>query len=249
MEAIVTPPKVPYRVTIMPSKRSNIVERESRVIEDLSDWPDNSLRFTVEEPIVHARVVARVEDAGAVMDLFVRKRGTEISTNPIDDETWSFTATLPWADVVTDFHDQLKNVSQGYASMDTTEAGYAEADLVKVDIQLNGEEVSPLAFVCHRDVAQGEARIVCQKLKDVLPRQQFVTIIQATADNKVIASERIKAYRKDVLTKAGKVVGGGDTTRKKKLLEKQKKGKKRMQSTGRVQLSQAAFNSVISRSS
>jgi GTP-binding protein LepA len=180
--------------------------------------------------------------------------------------------------VVIDFHDQLKNVTAGYGSLDTSEADppLAEASLSKVDIMLNGEVVEPLAFVCHKDNAQGEARKVTKKLHEVLPRQQFVTIIQAKADGKVIASERIQActcegavadllqeslnpsgltfvlfvaVRKDVLTKSGKTVGGGDQTRKMKLLEKQKKGKKRMQDTGKVTLSQAAFNSVISRTS
>ena len=113
---------------------------------------------------------------------------------------------------------------------------------------LNNEVVDPLAFVSHVDVARSQARVVCEKLQKVLPRQQFVTVIQAKAEGKVIASERIRAYRKDVLTKAGKTVGGGDVSRKKKLLEKQKRGKKKQQSTGKVTLSQAAFRAVISRS-
>ena len=143
---------------------------------------------------------------------------------------------------------QLKNVTAGFGSMTTQEDGYEEAKLTKIEIMLNGEKVDPLAFVCHKDAAQGQARIVCKKLQEVLPRQQFVTVIQASADGKIIAAERIRAYRKDVLTKSGKTVGGGDQTRKMKLLQKQKKGKKRMQASGRVHLSQAAFNSVISRS-
>lgn len=155
-------------------------------------------------------------------------------------------------EVVTDFHDELKNVSAGYASFDSRESNppFVEANLSKVDIMLNGDVVEPLAFVCHKDNAQAHGRVVCKKLQEVLPRQQFVTIIQAKADSKIIASERIRSYRKDVLTTGGsKSVGGGDITRKKKLLEKQKKGKKRQQASGKVTLSQAAFNSVISRSS
>jgi GTP-binding protein LepA len=125
------------------------------------------------------------------------------------------------------------------------------ADLHKVEIMLNGQVVEPLSFVCHRDGMQAEGRAVCKKLHAVLPRQQFVTVIQAKAAGKILSSERIKAYRKDVLTKSGKTVGGGDPTRKMKLLEKQKRGKKRMQehSSNKVTLSQEAFNSVISRSS
>lgn len=251
IHAVVTPPKVPYRITELPSSKTSIVEPQVRVIEDLSEWPDPGGRIVVEEPIVSIRIVARVDDAGAVMDLITRKRGKDLVTKPIDEEKWIFTATIPWGEVVVDFHDQLKNISAGFASMDSFEAGYWEAKLNKVDILLNDEAVEPLSFVCHKDSAQSEARVVCKKLQEVLPRQQFVTVIQAKVDNKIIASERIKAYRKDVLTKSGKVVGGGDQTRKMKLLEKQKKGKKRMQDLGkgRVKLSQAAFNSVITRSS
>ena len=173
-----------------------------------------------------------------------------MQTKPIDEDKWLFTTRLPWAECVTDFSDQLKNVTAGYGSFDTSEADppLQEANLKKVDILLNGEVVEPLAFVCHSESVQGEARSVCKKLQRVLPRHQFVTVIQAVAGSKIIASERIKSYRKDVLTKSGKTVGGGDVTRKMKLLEKQKKGKKRMQDTGRVKLSQEAFNSVISRS-
>jgi GTP-binding protein LepA len=216
------------------------------------------------------------------MELIQRKRGTDLTTKPIDETKWMFTCKLPWGEVVQDFHERLKNVTQGYGSVDTTEADppFAKADLSKVDIQINGEVVGPLSFVCHEDEAHGEGRNVCKKvsqpcrlqlfpraavntsvlttnvhrfvstqLQEVLPRQQFVTIIQAVAGGKIVAGERIKAYRKDVLTKSGKTVGGGDQTRKMKLLDKQKKGKKRMQQGGRVTLSQEAFNSVITRSS
>ena len=251
LEAIVTPPKVPYKITFMPNKRSNISEAYSKVIEDLSEWPEPGTRFTVEEPVVQARVIAPVEYAGSVMELMKRKRASDMETKPIDEETWLFTARIPWGEVVTDFHDELKNVTAGFGSLDTQEADppLQVASLSKVDIMLNSEVVEPLAFVCHKDAAQSEARVVCKKLQEVLPRQQFVTVIQAKADGKIIASERIRAYRKDVLTTGGsKAVGGGDVTRKKKLLEKQKKGKKRQQATGRVTLSQAAFNSVITRS-
>jgi GTP-binding protein LepA len=251
IEAIVTPPKVPYTITYLANKRSNLEESYTEVVEDLRNWPEPGVKVKIMEPIVDVRIIARVEDAGGVMDLVQRKRGTELRTKPIDEEKWLFTARVPWAEVVIDFHDQLKNITAGYGSLDTSEADppLAEGALSKVDIMLNGEVVEPLAFVCHRDNAQGEARKVAQKLQGVLPRQQFVTAIQAKADGKIIASERIKAFRKDVLTKSGKTVGGGDQTRKMKLLEKQKKGKKRMQDSGKVKLSQAAFNSVISRAS
>lgn len=196
--------------------------------------------------------MAPMDYAGNIMDLIKKKRGTGMKSRPIDEVTWLFDAVMPWGEVVTDFHDELKNVTAGYASFDTRESDppFVESSLSKVDIMLNGEVVEPLAFVSHSQSAQFHGRAVCKKLQEVLPRQQFVTIIQAKAGGKIVASERIRAYRKDVLTTGGsKSVGGGDITRKKKLLEKQKKGKKRQQATGKVTLSQAAFNSVISRSS
>lgn len=253
LEAIVTPPKVPYTIRYLPSKnyhRSPDLPMEE-VIEDLSDWPQQGNNFKVMEPIVYVRILSPMEYAGNIMELIKRKRGTKMETTPIDEHTWQITADMPWAEVVIDFHDELKSTSAGYSSFDVSEADppRQEAKLCKVDILLNGDVVDPLAFVCHVDVSRAQGRVVCEKLQKVLPRQQFVTVIQAKTSGKIISSERIQAYRKDVLTKGGKSVGGGDITRKKKLLEKQKRGKKRMASTGKVTLSQAAFRAVISRSS
>ncbi|KAG7337311.1 elongation factor Tu GTP binding domain containing protein [Nitzschia inconspicua] len=249
IEAVVTPPKVPYHVTLLPSKQNNLTEPRTCIVEDLEDWPEYGTKFKVEEPMVKVTIMAPVEYAGAVMDLVTKKRGINLTTKPIDENSWMFEAEMPWAEVVVNFHDMLKTSTAGYGSMNTTQADppLREAKLSKVDILLNGDPVGPLSFVCHTPNAHAEARVVCQKLQEVLPRQQFVVVIQAKADGKIIASERIRAYRKDVLVKSGKMVGGGDISRKKKLLEKQKKGKKRAQQTGKVTLSQAAFNSVISR--
>jgi len=203
-------------------------------------------------PWVEVRVMAPMDHAGNVMELIKRKRGeTHMTTTPIDERTWLFTSQMPWGEVVTDFHDQLKTTTAGYGSFDVVDGDppFQKSKLNKIDILLNDEVVDPLSFVCHVDQAPAQARSVCKKLHEVLPRQQFVTVIQAKAvGGKIIASERIKAYRKDVLTKGGKTMGGGDITRKMKLLQKQKRGKKRQQSGGKVTLSQAAFNSVISRS-
>jgi GTP-binding protein LepA len=251
LDAVVTPPKVPYHITYLPSKSNRLEEEYTEIIEDLADWPSYGTKFKVEEPMVDVRIMAPAEYTGAVMDLITRKRGVDLRSKPIDEDTWVFEARMPWAEVVVNFHDMLKNITAGYGSLDTSEADppLQEANLSKVDILLNGESVAPLAFVSHKSSAQAEARLVCQKLHEVLPRQQFVVVIQAKGDGKFIASERIRAYRKDVLVKSGKVVGGGDITRKKKLLEAQKRGKKKQQQSGKVTLSQAAFNSVISRSS
>jgi GTP-binding protein LepA len=277
IEAVVTPPKVPYHITYLPAKHNNLKEPYTEIIEDLKNWPSFGQKFIVQEPIVQVRIMAPAEYTGAVMELITNKRGFDLSTNSLDEETWIFEARMPWAEVVIEFHDMLKNATAGYGSLDTFEADppIKEAKLSKVDISLNGDSVEPLSFVCHSAKAQAEARVVCKKLQQVLPRQQFVVVIQAKADGRIIASERIKAYRKDVLVKSGKMVGGGvsqiykiglihnhpilltdipigdtqDISRKKKLLEKQKAGKKRQQHAGKVILSQAAFNSVISRSS
>lgn len=253
LEAIVTPPKVPYTIRWLPSnkyKRSEDAPSEE-VIEDLNLWPPHGYRYKVFEPVVKVRIMAPVLYAGNILELMKRRRGTEIQTKPIDEAMWLFTSRMPWGEVVTDFYDELKTTSAGYASFDTAKADppLQEANLCKLDILLNNDVVDPMAFVCHKESAQRAARIVCKKLRDSLPRQQFVTVIQAKAEGRIVASERIRAYRKDVLSiGGGKTVGGGDISRKKKLLEKQKKGKKRQQNTGRVQLSQEAFNAVISRS-
>ena len=258
MDAIVTPPKVPYKITYLSRRRGTQTMKLSQddensnevVIEDLAQWPGQGDKFQVQEPITNVKIICPMEYAGNVMDVIKRKRGFDMETKPMDDTIWLFTAKIPWGEVVTDFHDDLKNCTAGYASFDTSPSDplYVGAKLSKVDIMLNGDVVEPLAFVSHKDMAQAQARVVCKKLQEVLPRKQFAINIQAKADGRFIASERIRAYRKDVLVKSGKVVGGGDVTRKKKLLEKQKRGKKKQQESGRVTLSQAAFNSVINRS-
>jgi GTP-binding protein LepA len=211
IEAVVTPPKVPYHITYLPAKHNNSKEAYTEIIEDLKNWPSFGQKFSVQEPIVQVRIMAPVAYTGAVMELITNKRGFDLNTNPLDEETWIFEARMPWAEVVIEFHDMLKNATAGYGSLDTFEADppIMEAKLSKVEIFLNDDPVEPLSFVCHTAKAQPEARVVCKKLQEVLPRQQFVVVIQAKADGRIIASERIKAYRKDVLVKSGKMVGGG----------------------------------------
>ena len=198
LEAIVTPPKVPYTIHYyIPKKQQKSSTKQTKlpetpqIIEDLSQWPSSSsnyYKFRVEEPIVQVRIMSPMEYAGNIMDLMKKKRATNMHTKPINDSTWLFTSTMPWAEVVTDFHDDLKNTSAGYASFDIiNEQKLQEAPLVKVDISLNGDIVEPLAFVAHVDVAQAQGRVVCKKLQDVLPRQQYVTVIQAKSNGKVIA--------------------------------------------------------------
>jgi GTP-binding protein LepA len=245
VDALVTSPKVSYLIVYQESSR-RIGTPPDKVVEDLSEWPTVGEKFEVHEPMVKMRILAPVDYAGAVMELVSRRRGQDMSTQIIDERTWLFTSRMPWAEVVTDFHDQLKNATAGYASADTTTDGTQVAKLAKVELALNGDVVDVLSFVAHVDVAASQGRSVCEKLKEVLPRQQFAIAVQAKIGNTIIARETVKPYRKDVLNKSGKMVGGGDISRKKKLLEKQKEGKKRM-SGGKVALSQAAFTAVISR--
>lgn len=250
IDALVTPPKVRYKVTYMPSKRNKLKEPVTKIIEDLSEWPEPGSNFTVEEPMVRVRIMCR--DVGPVQELLNRNRASNMTMEPLPDEGWLIEARLPWGELVTDFNDQLKSVTAGYGSMTTEEDGYAKADLKKVDILLQDVICAPLSFVCHADDAQRMARSVCEKLKEVLPRMfNVIVVIQAVSGGRVIAAARLKRYRKNVLEKSGKVVGGGDQTRKKKLLEKQKKDYKKAQagSKGRVRLSQDAFKAVITRSS
>jgi GTP-binding protein LepA len=133
--------------------------------------------------MVSVRIMAPVDCAGAVMDLIAKRRGLGQESKQVNEETWVFTAQMPWAEVVVDFHDQLKNVTAGFGSLDTSEGDppFREADVYKVDIMLNGDVVEPLAFVAHKNDMQTQARVVCQRLQEVLPRQQFVTVIQAKA--------------------------------------------------------------------
>jgi len=249
LEAIITPPKVPYTITFKD-------DNETLCVEDLNQWPKNLKRkFTVKEPTVSVRIIAPSKYVSKIMELILKKRGSSKLSKQLDDDQSIFEAIMPWSEVVTDFHDHLKSSTAGYASFDVLSQPLQQlqqADLSKVDIFINGQIIPPLAFVSHIDHIYHKSKLICQKLQQVLPRQQFVTIIQAkiSTKNKIIASERIQAYRKDVLTKSGKTVGGGDKTRKQKLLQKQKKGKKRQQQTseGKVFLSQEAFNAVISPS-
>jgi len=187
------------------------------------------------------------ESLGAILELLEERRGEQLNLEYIDEKRVKMVYCLPWQEVVIDLHDQVKNLSAGYASLDYEEGEYREADLVKVEVALNQAPVEALAFVCHRGAAEARGRRVCEKLRDTLDRQQFEVAIQARLGRKVFARETLKAYRKDVLIKSGKTVGGGDVTRKKKLLEKQKRGKKRAKTVGKVQISQEAFWSIIQR--
>ncbi|CAM9717234.1 unnamed protein product [Ectocarpus sp. 12 AP-2014] len=240
---LLTTPTVPYQ--IQPSGG-----RDPVTVINLSDWPDPSkkdgLKFKVLEPVVDATIITPTECLGAMLTLLKNRRGRQTSIKYLDGERVLLEYKLPWQEVVSDLHDQAKTVSSGYASFDYCAAEPEAADLVKVDISINGDSVDALSFVCHRDAAQRKGRDVARRLKEVIDRQQFEVVVHAKMGARPFAKERIPPYRKDVLMKSGKLVGGGDSSRKKKLLDKQKKGKARAKTVGRVQLSQEAFWAVLS---
>jgi len=193
------------------------------------------------EPYITAQIISKSDFVGPIMTLCLDKRGTLKNQVYLTSDRVELTFELPLAEIVFDFYDKLKSISKGYASFDYHITGEKKADLVKLDILLNGEMVDALSTLIHRDNAYDFGRRICEKLKELIPRQQFDVAIQAAIGAKVIARETVKAVRKDVTAKCY----GGDITRKRKLLEKQKKGKKRMRQVGNVEVPQSAFLAVL----
>ncbi|XP_021632675.1 translation factor GUF1 homolog, chloroplastic isoform X3 [Manihot esculenta] len=203
--------------------------------------PEPGKRLSIEEPFVKIEMLTPKDYIGPLMELAQDRRGDFKEMKFITESRASITYELPLAEMVGDFFDQLKSRSKGYASMEYTFIGYRESDLIKLDIQINGDPVEPLATIVHKDKAYGVGRALTQKLKELIPRQMFKVPIQACIGSKVIASESLPAIRKDVLAKCY----GGDISRKKKLLKKQAEGKKRMKAIGKVDVPQEAFMAVL----
>ncbi len=214
---------------------------EKLLINTPNDLPDPTLLDRVEEPYISAQIISKPEYIGAIMSLCMDKRGNLTKQTYLTTERVELSFELPLAEIVFDFYDRLKSISRGYASFDYQPTGYQPSDLVKLDIKLNGDSVDALSSLVHRDKADSFGRKICKKLKELLPRQQFMIAIQAAIGAKIIARETISALRKDVTAKCY----GGDITRKRKLLEKQKKGKKKMRSIGNVEVPQKAFLQVL----
>ncbi len=206
-----------------------------------NDLPDITMVDRIEEPYIEAQIITKPEFIGAIMKLCMEKRGIMTKQTYLTTERVELTFELPLAEIVFDFYDRLKSLSRGYASFDYAPKDYRASDLVKLDILLNGDPVDALSALVHRDKAASFGRQICKKLKELLPRQQFVIAIQAAIGAKVVARETISAMRKDVTAKCY----GGDITRKRKLLEKQKKGKKKMRQIGNVEVPQKAFLEVL----
>jgi GTP-binding protein LepA len=233
MEVITTVPNVSYKVY---TTKGDVIE-----VHNPSGLPEPTAIDHIEEPYIHANIITRAEYMGGIMKLCIDKRGVlknqvYLTTNRIE-----LTVELPLGEIVFDFYDKLKSISKGYASFDYHIFGHQPADLVKLDILLNGDTVDALSTLLHRDNAYEFGRKFCLKLKEFIPRQQYDVAIQAAIGAKIIARETVKAVRKDVTAKCY----GGDITRKRKLLEKQKKGKKRMRQIGNVEVPQKAFLAVL----
>ena len=233
LDLISTSPNVVYRVVLE--------DASEKVVTNPSDWPAGKIR-TVYEPVVKTTIITPSEFIGTIMELCQSRRGDLGGMDYLSPERVELRYTMPLGEIIFDFFDLLKSRTRGYASLDYEEAGEQEAQLVKVDILLQGEAVDAFSAIVHKDGASAYGNKMTTKLKELIPRQQFEVPVQAAIGSKIIARENIRAIRKDVLSKCY----GGDITRKRKLLEKQKEGKKRMKTIGRVEVPQEAFVAALS---
>ncbi len=233
MDVITTVPNVSYKVY---DKKGNM-----SVVDNPAGLPDPTLIEYIEEPFIRSSIITSTDYIGPIMTLCLGKRGVLIKQDYISGDRVDITFDLPLGEIVIDFYDKLKSISRGYASFDYHMHDYRASKLVKLDILLNGETVDALSTLTHVDNAQSFGRRMCEKLKELIPRQQFDIAIQAAIGAKIIARETVKAVRKDVTAKCY----GGDISRKRKLLEKQKEGKKRMKQIGSVEVPQTAFLAVL----
>ncbi|MGV3686295.1 MAG: translation elongation factor 4 [Daejeonella sp.] len=233
MTVITTVPNVSYKAFT-----SKGIEID---VHNPSDLPDPSKLDHVEEPYIKANIITKSEFVGPIMSLCIQKRGTIINQSYLTSDRVELIFEMPMGEIVFDFYDRLKTISKGYASFDYHQIGYRQSDLVRLDILLNSEPVDALSSLIHRTNSYTFGKKICEKLRELIPRQQFEIIIQASIGAKIIARETVKALRKDVTAKCY----GGDISRKRKLLEKQKKGKKRMRQVGNVEIPQTAFMAVL----
>ncbi|MBB4118470.1 GTP-binding protein LepA [Mesonia hippocampi] len=235
MTVITTVPNVSYHAFTHKNPEEVIL------VNNPSDLPEPSKLERVEEPYIKATIITKSDFVGPVMSLCIEKRGEIVNQTYLTPERVELTFNMPLAEIVFDFYDRLKTVSKGYASFDYSPIGMKASKLVKVDVLLNGNTVDALSALLHQDNAYDVGKKMCEKLKELIPRQQFDIPIQAAIGAKIISRETVKALRKDVTAKCY----GGDISRKRKLLEKQKKGKKRMRQVGNVEIPQEAFMAVL----
>jgi GTP-binding protein LepA len=233
MDIIATYPSVVYHVVM--------TDGTVKTIDNPAFLPEPNYIEKIEEPMVFAFVISPNEYIGDMMSLLAEKRGVIDHTETLDTRRVILTSTLPLGEILIDFHDRIKSITRGFGSMDYEHAGYQQADMVKLDMLVNGESVDAFSCIVHRSKAEARGRALAAKLQEVIPRQQYQVAIQAAIGGKIIARETVRAMRKDVTAKCY----GGDITRKRKLLEKQKEGKKRMKSFGSVNIPQEAFIEVL----
>ena len=233
MTVITTVPNVSYK--------AYTTKGDEIIVNNPSELPDPSKMDFVEEPFIKANIITKSDYVGPVMSLCIQKRGVIVNQHYLTSDRVELVFEMPMGEIVFDFYDKLKTISKGYASFDYHQIGYKQSDLVKLDIMLNGEQVDALSSLIHRSNSYEFGKKICEKLRELIPRQQFEIAIQASIGAKIIARENVRALRKDVTAKCY----GGDISRKRKLLEKQKKGKKRMRQVGNVEIPQSAFMAVL----
>ncbi|KLT66867.1 translation elongation factor 4 [Pedobacter sp. BMA] len=233
MTVITTVPNVSYV--------AHTTKGDEIFVNNPSDLPDPSKLDSVEEPFIKANIITKADFVGPVMSLCIQKRGTIVNQSYLTSDRVELVFEMPMGEIVFDFYDKLKTISKGYASFDYHQIGYRKSDLVRLDMLINDEPVDALSSLIHRSNAYDFGKKICEKLRELIPRQQFEIKIQASIGAKVIARETLSALRKDVTAKCY----GGDISRKRKLLEKQKKGKKRMRQVGNVEIPQSAFMAVL----
>jgi len=230
-------------ITTVPSVqfKAKLTDGSEVFVNAPSEMPDPTRINSIEEPYIKAQIISKSEYIGAIINLCIEKRGQIMNQNYLTTDRVEMTFEMPLSEIVFDFFDKLKSISRGYASLDYHMIGMRESDMVKLDVMLNGDKVDALSAIVHRGKAQDWGRKLCEKLKELIPRQMFEIAIQAAIGQKIVARENISAIRKNVLAKCY----GGDISRKRKLLEKQKKGKKRMRQVGNVEIPQEAFMAVL----
>ena len=234
LDLIASAPSVEYRVVLMADRGTVLVDNPAR-------FPPAGEIEEIQEPWVTVSIVSPTSYIGTLMELSTNHRGSFLDMDYLDPQRVLLRFELPLAELIVDYYDQLKSRTQGYASMDYEEAGYRAANLVKLDVLVNGEPVDALSLIVHRDRAQSTGRQLADRLKQLIPRQMFEVPIQAAIGSNVVARETVRAMRKNVLAKCY----GGDITRKRKLLEKQKEGKQRMKRVGSVEIPQEAFLAML----
>lgn len=230
-------------ITTVPSVQFHAIKTNGELLKVSapSEMPDPTTISHIEEPYIKAQIITKAEYIGAILSLCIDKRGIVKNQSYLTTDRVELIFELPLSEIVFDFFDKLKTISRGYASLDYELIGFRESTMVKLDIMLNGEKVDALSAIVHRDKAYDWGKRLCEKLRELVPRQMFEIAIQASIGSKIIARETVKAMRKNVLAKCY----GGDISRKRKLLEKQKKGKKRMRQVGNVEIPQEAFMAVL----